>query len=117
MLKVYFNPRCSKCRIAELFLLDNRIEHKNYLYLEEGLSKEEILELLSKGLELDEIIRKNEPEYKEIKDLDDDKKIEALVKNPRLLQRPIIVSQNKAIVGRESQNLNKIKEWKGLKSL
>ena len=56
--KVYFNPRCSKCRIAEKFMDENNIEHNNYLYLEDGVTREDIEEILNKGnLNINQILR------------------------------------------------------------
>jgi len=66
-LKVYFNPRCSKCRIAKDFLDANKKDYELYEYLDEGLNFESLKEILKKGnLEVKDIIRKNEEEYRSL---------------------------------------------------
>ena len=112
-LKVYFNPKCSKCRIAKNFLDTNEKDYELYEYLEKGLDFNSLKEILKKGnLKVDDIIRKNEDEYKNLirgKDLSDDEVLKLIVKYPRLLQRPIILNKNSAIVARDEMALDKVK--------
>lgn len=112
-LKVYFNPKCSKCRIAKDFLDSENKDYELYEYLDRGLNFENLKEILKKGnLKVDDIIRKNEDEYRDLiknKNLSEDEILKILVKNPRLLQRPIIVSFNSAVVARDEYSLNKLK--------
>jgi len=112
-LKVYFNPRCSKCRIAKDFLDKNKKEYNLYEYLEEGISIENLKEILEKGnLKVNDIIRKNEEEYKNFirgKNLNDDEILKLIVEYPRLLQRPIILNDDSAIVARDEDSLEKVK--------
>jgi len=112
-LKVYFNPRCSKCRIARNFLDNEKKDYDLYEYLEKGLNVKSLKEILEKGnLKVENIIRKNEEEYKDLiknKNLSEDEILEILVKNPILLQRPIVLNDNSAIVARDEESLKKIK--------
>ena len=107
-MKIYHNPRCSKSRETLKIILDHNIEPEIHLYLENPLSIEEIrniLGLLNKSA--DKIIRKNEEIYKEL-DLKN-ASLEILIKNmskhPILLERPIVVSKNQAIIGRPPENV------------
>ena len=110
-MKIYHNPRCSKSRETLKIILDNNIEPEIHLYLENPLSIEEIrniLGLLNKSA--DKIIRKNEEIYKEL-DLKN-ASVEILIKNiskhPILLERPIVVSKNQAIIGRPPENVKNL---------
>jgi len=112
-LKVYFNPRCSKCRIARDFLNNNKKDYDLYEYLEKGLSMKSLKEILEKGnLEIGDIIRKNEEEYKDLikdKNLSEEEILNLIVKHPKLLQRPIVVDGNSAIVTRDEESLKRVK--------
>ena len=112
-MKVYFNPRCSKCRIARDFLENNNIKFELIEYLDSGINKEDIKNILKKGkLNILDIVRKNEEEYKlHIKDrnLSENEKISVICKYPKLLQRPIIFDSKSAIIARDEESLNKIK--------
>ena len=109
--KVFFNPRCSKCQIAKSFLEKKKVKYRIYDYLSKGFSEKDIREILKKGLKVDELIRKNEPEYEEHvkgKRLTENEKIKILVKYPQLLQRPIVISGNRALIARDSKSLEKV---------
>ena len=104
------NPRCSKSRQAKQILEDNGVEFKVREYLKEPLDSSELKDLFKK-LEFDPsvTIRTNETIYKELSlgesALSQNEWIELLVKNPILLERPILVSSNKAIIGRPPENI------------
>ena len=114
-MKIYYNSRCSKCRIAKIFLEDNNIKFEVIGYLEIGITKEDIRNILRNGkLNVLDIVRKNEEEYKlyiRDKNLSEEEIINLICKYPRLLQRPIIFDNQKAIVARDEESLNKVKEW------
>lgn len=112
MITILHNPRCGKSRNAVKFLahLDIKFDIRNYLL--DPLSREEILTLLNK-LEMKpiDIVRTKEIIWKqipEIEKIDDDSIIEILVQYPILIERPIIISKNNAILGRSQENLEKI---------
>lgn len=108
-MKVYHNPRCGKSREAVNLLEKKKVKHEIYLYLKEGLTQKEIKDLLKK-LKMDpiDLIRTNEKDYKENfagKKMTDAALIKAMVKYPKLLQRPIVVKGRKAIVARPAELL------------
>ncbi|MEX0932777.1 MAG: ArsC/Spx/MgsR family protein [Candidatus Pacearchaeota archaeon] len=113
MIKIYYNPACSKCRNARSFFDEKGVEYEIYEYLEKGLSIEELRKILDLGnLDAKEIARINDEEYREFsegKDLSEDEVLGLISKNPRLLQRPIIVGEDFAIVARDEDSLNKVK--------
>ena len=107
---IYHNPKCSKSRKALEIIKSKNIEPIIILYLVKKLSKTEVKKLLSKlGLSIRDILRTGEDEYKnnnlKNESLSDDKLIEFLIKFPKLLQRPIVVKNNKAVVGRPPENI------------
>ena len=107
---IYHNPKCSKSRKALEIIKSKNIEPTIILYLVNKLSKTEVKKLLSKlGLSIRDILRTGEDEYKnnnlKNENLTNDKLIEFLIKFPKLLQRPIVVKDNKAVVGRPPENI------------
>ncbi|MBN09003.1 MAG: arsenate reductase [Flavobacteriaceae bacterium] len=111
MLKVYHNPRCRKSREAINFLKKSNVEFQIVLYLEKPLSPEQLKEIIKKLKILPEkLIRRQEKIWKENfknKNLSNKKVIEILSSNPKLIERPIITSNNKGIIGRPIENLAK----------
>ena len=107
---IYHNPKCSKSRKALEIIKSKNIEPIIILYLVKKLSKTEVKKLLSKlGLSIRDILRTGEDEYKnnnlKNEKLSNDKLIEFLIKFPKLLQRPIVVKNNKAVIGRPPENI------------
>jgi len=103
-LTIMHNPRCSKSREALQILEENGINAEIVKYLETPPTKEEIKELL-KMLDINarDLMRTKEDVYKELhlKDITDEEKlIEAMAEHPRLIERPIIIKDGKAIIGR-----------------
>lgn len=109
---IYHNPRCSKSRQGLAFLGEHGIDPVIKDYLKEELSEAELKEVVkSLGIKAEELIRKNEADYKEnFKGifLNDDEWIKAMVKYPKLIQRPIIIKGNKAVIGRPIENIEKL---------
>lgn len=107
-LTIYHNPRCSKSRQTLEIILEKKINPKIHLYLENALSKDEII-LLLKQLKKSpkEIIRNKEEIYKKLslRDASDTQIINAISKNPILLERPIVSNGKKAIIGRPPENV------------
>ncbi len=109
-ITIYHNPKCSKSRKALDIIKSKNIEPTIILYLLIKLSKAEINNLLSKlGLSIRDILRTGEDEYKKNnlknENLSDDELIEFLIKFPKLLQRPIVVKNSKAVIGRPPENI------------
>ena len=104
MLTIYHNPRCSKSRGCNTMLLDlgkdvKVINYTKELFTETTLIK--VIDLLN--IKPIELVRKNEQEWKDHykgKELSDSEVIKAMVKYPKLIQRPIVVNGNKAAIGR-----------------
>ena len=110
-MEILHNPRCSKSRTTLNIILENNIQPTIRLYLNDPLSIEEIRNLLIKlDTTADQIVRKNEEVYKKLnlKDSDQDLLIENISKNPILLERPIVVKGEKAIIGRPPENVMKL---------
>mgnify|MGYP005854496201 FL=1 len=112
MITIYHNPRCSKSRegLCELEQLNEPFEIRKYL--EDTLTVDELKELLNKlKMKPLEIVRVKESlwikEYKG-KTFSDNQLIAILIENPKLMERPIIVKNNKAIIARPKENINKI---------
>tara|TARA_Y100000031_G_scaffold138382_1_gene164238 strand:+ start:493 stop:819 length:327 start_codon:yes stop_codon:yes gene_type:complete len=106
-MKIYYNPKCSKCRIA----LERIGEAEKIEYLKTPPSEDELKEILKKlNMKAKEIIRKKEPVFEEFKNKDysEEEWITILVDNPILIQRPIIVKGNKAVIGRTEEKLKEI---------
>ena len=109
-ITIYHNPKCSKSRKALEIIKSKNIEPTIILYLVDKLSKIEVKNLLIKlGLSIRDILRTGEDEYKrnnlKNENLSDDKLIEFLIKFPKLLQRPIVVKNSKAVIGRPPENI------------
>ena len=107
---IYHNPRCSKSRQTLEILNQQDVDTEIVLYLENPLSAEEIASILKKlGLSSRDIIRKGEEEYKllNIKDqsLTENELISFMSENPKLIERPIVVKGDKAIIGRPPENV------------
>ena len=105
-MRLYHNPRCSKSRQAVAILTESGVDFEEYRYLELGIAEED-LEILST---LTGIIRTNEDEFKSDKfDINNIKLVkEALTKIPKLLQRPVLVKSQKAVIGRPPEDIKSI---------
>jgi len=108
-MKIYHNPRCSKSR-QTLSLIQEKgndvevIEYLNAIPSEKELS--EIIKLL--GIKPEQLLRKGEAVYKENfkgKTLTDNEWIKAMIQYPKLIERPIVISGNKAVLGRPPENV------------
>lgn len=106
---IYHNPRCSKSRQTLQLLEDKGVSPDIVLYLETPPTADEIGELLSKlGIGARDLLRKGEDAYKEnnLSDqtLSDQQLIAAMAKFPKLIERPIVVKGDKAVLGRPPEN-------------
>ena len=101
-MRLYHNPRCSKSRQALALLNERDIDFEVYLYLKLGISEDDV-DLLSS---LDGIFRKNDLEKGSNIDFSDNEEVSKLLKTqPKLLQRPILVLGDKAVIGRPPENI------------
>jgi len=109
MIQIWHNPRCSKSRNALALLEEEGVEAEVVKYLEIPHTHEEIKALL-KMLNIDAraLMRTKEEIYKELnlKEVDDEEKlITAMVENPKLIERPIVIKDGKAAIGRPIENI------------
>jgi len=111
-LKIYHNPGCSKSRQTLQLIEDASKTVETVLYLDDPLGEVEISDLLSK-LGFDDarqLMRKGEAIYKELKLKDESRQsalISAMAAHPKLIERPIVVKGNHAILGRPPENVEK----------
>jgi len=110
---IYHNPRCSKSRQTLALLEERNIEPEIILYLETAPTTDELTELLSKlGISARELLRKGEDAYKEnnLSDtsLNDATLIQAMHDFPKLIERPIVVVNDKAALGRPPEQVLEI---------
>lgn len=105
MTTIYHNPRCSKSRASLEMLEAKGIKPTIIRYLDTPPDKSELAQILDKlGLQAEQIVRKGETLFGELglndKTLSNDDWIDVLVQNPKLIERPIVVSGDKAAIGR-----------------
>ena len=108
-VKIWHNPRCSKSREAMKVIEENNCESEVVKYLESTPSAQEIKNTL-KMLELSarELMRTKEDIYKELNlkdETNEDKLIEAMAANPKLIERPVLFKDGKAIIGRPTERI------------
>jgi arsenate reductase len=108
-ITLWHNPRCSKSRNAAALLEEKGVEPEVVKYLDTPPSKDEIKALLKMlGITARELMRTKEAIYKELglKDVDDEEKlIDAMAENPKLIERPIVIKDGKAVIGRPIENI------------
>lgn len=106
---IYHNPRCRKSREALQLLHDNGIEPKVVEYLKEAPSTAELETVLMKlNLQPVEIVRKGESIYKQKykgMEFNPHEWVQILHEEPKLIERPIVIRDNKAVVGRPPENV------------
>ena len=111
-MKIYHNPRCRKSREGVQYLTDKGVEFEIIEYFKDNLSKETIQILLNKlNITALELIRKNEKIWKENykdKSLSEKELVEVLHKEPKLIERPNIESENLAVIGRPKENIDSL---------
>ena len=111
-MKYYHNNRCRKSREGLAFLESKNIHPEIINYLENRISKEELIELLKKlKITASELVRKSESTYKENikgKSLSESEVINWMVKEPKLIERPILVNNELAEIGRPKENFLRI---------
>ncbi|MFD0988771.1 arsenate reductase (glutaredoxin) [Mariniflexile jejuense] len=112
MIKILHNNRCSKSRFGLEFLENSGKPFEVVKYLEDTLSAKELKEIINLlGIKPIDLVRKNEAIWKtefKNKKLTDDQLIEVMVKNPKLIERPIVINGNKAVIGRPTEKIGEI---------
>tara|TARA_B100001059_G_scaffold53784_1_gene48176 strand:+ start:571 stop:912 length:342 start_codon:yes stop_codon:yes gene_type:complete len=109
MIKIYHNNRCKKSRLGIKFLEENELNYEIINYLNNPLSLEEIKFIVKKlKIKPIELIRKNETIWKsnyKNKELSDEEIVTAMVNYPKLIERPIVINGDKAIIGRPAEKI------------
>lgn len=109
MIQIYHNPRCRKSREGLAIVAASEKDFEVVEYLKDIPSEEDLKQILT-ALKLRplELVRKNEAVWKENyrgKELTDDEIVKAMVANPKLIERPIILKGGKAIIGRPAEKI------------
>jgi arsenate reductase (glutaredoxin) len=106
---IYHNPRCGKSRAALAILEEKGLAFETVEYLKTPLTKEELRAIVKRlGIKPEALVRKGEDIYKEKfagKTLSDDQWLEALAKHPILIERPIVVKGERAVIGRPPEKV------------
>ncbi|KGO89910.1 arsenate reductase (glutaredoxin) [Flavobacterium suncheonense] len=112
MITIYHNPKCSKSREGVCLLEEKGIEFKTFKYLDEKITKRELTSIIRKlKIKPIELIRTKEELWKENyagKEFTDEELIVIMQKNPILIERPIIINGNKAVIGRPIEKILEI---------
>ena len=111
-MKIYHNPRCQKSRSTLAILQENGIEPEIIKYLETPPTRDELKAILSYlGFQPSQLVRKTEKIYKEQfkgKTLTEEEWLDALAAYPKLIERPIVVKDNKAVIGRPPESVKEL---------
>mgnify|MGYP000919503908 FL=1 len=111
-IQIWHNPKCSKSRSALELLQSKDINANVVEYLKTTPTKEQLKDVLLKlKISAKELLRTSEDIYKELnlKDTNDEEKlIEIMIKNPILIERPIIIKDDIAVIARPIENLNEL---------
>ncbi len=106
---IYHNNRCSKSRGALALIRESGIEPEIHYYLEDSLTEQGIRLLLNKlGIPAEELVRKNEAVYKEQygdKTLDEKDWIRIMAQHPELIERPVVVNGDRAVIARPPEKV------------
>lgn len=112
MLIFYHNPKCRKSREALTILQETGVELNVVEYLKNPLGSKELKEIIEKlGIPASDLVRKGEDEYKTLykgKSLTASEWITVLASHPKLIERPILVSKDRAIIGRPPEKVLEI---------
>lgn len=108
-MKIYHNPRCSKSRQTLQLIQESGNEVEIVEYLNAPPSAQELKDILKKlGLKADDLLRKNEAVFKEKfkgKAYSEDEWIKIMAEHPKLIERPIVLKGDKAVLGRPPENV------------
>jgi arsenate reductase len=109
MIKIYHNNRCSKSRCGIEILENSGKDFEVVKYLENTPTETELKEIISLlNISPIQLVRKSEKIWKEEfkgKELSDAEVIKAMIDNPKLIERPIVINGNKAVIGRPPESI------------
>jgi arsenate reductase len=110
-ITIYQKPTCSKCRAALTLLNESGKEFDSINYYEKSMTIELLRELTRKlNISVRDILRTDEPMARSTESATDEELLQLMVENPDLIQRPIVVRGDRAILGRPPENVKKILE-------
>jgi arsenate reductase len=109
-IRILHNPRCSKSRATLALLQEQGVEPEITLYLDNPPDASELKTVLTRlGLTAREFMRKGETEYRELgladESLTEDQLIAAMAANPRLIERPVVLANGRAAIGRPPESV------------
>ncbi len=107
---ILHNPRCSKSRNSLALLKEQGIEPDVRLYLENPPTEDELTSILEMlAISAKDLLRRGEPEYKELglgnQNLSEQQLIQLMIKHPKLIERPIVIAGDKAVIGRPPEQV------------
>ena len=110
---IWHNPRCRKSREGLQYLQQKNVEIEIFDYMKEGFQPEQLVQVIEmSGEPVEAFIRTNEREYRELglkgKALTAQEFAEIASKHPRLLQRPIVIYKNKAVLARPADKIDQL---------
>lgn len=112
MIQIYHNPRCRKSREGLAILQEAKLDFEIIKYLDTPPTKKELKAIINKlGIKPIDLVRTKEIIWKENfkgKDLSDEAIVEAMIQFPKLIERPIVVNDDKAALGRPPENISNI---------
>jgi arsenate reductase len=112
MIKIYHNPRCRKSREGLAILENSGKKYEVIKYLDTVPSEKELTDIIKMiGITPIQLVRKTEKIWKENykgKELSDSEIIKAMIENPKLIERPIVIANNSAVIGRPSESILEI---------
>jgi arsenate reductase len=113
MISIYHNPRCSKSRQTLALLEDRGLSPEIILYLDNPPDRKTLKDLLGKlGISARQLLRKGEDAYREShladESLTETQLIDAMVANPKLIERPIVINGSRAALGRPPEKVLEI---------
>ncbi len=108
-VKIYYNPSCSKCRQTMALLEENKIEPEVIEYLQTPPAREDLVNIVSLGIPAKDLVRSHEDAWTalgiDLISASDDEILDALVDAPGAIQRPIVISNGKATLGRPPEKV------------
>lgn len=111
-LIIYYNPRCSKCRDAAAIAVDAGYSTELIRYLDAPPAKEELRGILQKlGIKPLQLIRQKEAIFKEKfagLELTDEEWLNVMIKHPVLIERPIVIRGDKAVIARPAEKISEV---------
>ncbi|WP_419764972.1 MAG: arsenate reductase (glutaredoxin) [Arcobacter sp.] len=111
-ITIWHNPRCSKSRDALNFLEEKKIALSVIKYMDAKLTKEDIKDVLQMlGMGARGLMRTKEDIYKQLNlkdENDEDKLIQAMVNNPKLIERPIVIKDESAVIARPLEKIDEL---------